>query len=186
MTDLLKVAIFNKKGGVGKTPLSYLIAKELGLKIITNDDNVINENMVSFQEKLDLTGEGSVVVDMGGWIDDNTADILEECDVVLVPFNNKPNSIKRTKNLTEELKELGIEYNLVFTQYSHDKEIDLMQLEFDNNVKYFLRNTKMLDIMIEKDMNIDECLSNPIYYNWFKNHAKQLKEFVADFKGLQR
>jgi cellulose biosynthesis protein BcsQ len=177
----MKIAFFNKKGGVGKTPLSYLVAKELGFKIVTNDDNVISEELVTYQEKIDLRGIDNVVVDLGGWIDDNTADVLEACDIVFIPFNSKPNSIKRTKNLIEELETLGINYNLIFTQYTSDKEVELMKSMFDN-LEYCLHNTKMLDIMIKENLSIEECLNNQIYYNWFKNHALQLQHLVNDLK----
>lgn len=178
----MKICLFNKKGGVGKTPLSFLIAKELGYKIITNDDNVINENMVIYQEKIDIQDREDIVIDLGGWIEDNTADILEACDIVFVPFNSKPNSIQRTKNLVKELEELNINYNLIFTQYTSDRELNSIKDEFEN-LDYYLHNTKMLDIMIREDITIDECLENTTYNNWFKNHAIQLKQLVNDLKG---
>jgi len=181
----MKIAIFNKKGGVGKTPLSYLIAKELGLKILTNDDNVISEELVTYQDKIDTYGHDNIVIDMGGWIDDNTLDILQESDIVLIPFNSEPNSIKRTKNLTKELDTLEIDYNLIFTQYTSDREIKRMKEEFEGiEVDYLLHNTKMLNIMIDEDLNIDECLSNPTYYNWFKNHAQAMKQLINDLKEV--
>lgn len=101
---------------------------------------------------------------------------------MFVPFNSKPNSIQRTKNLVKELEELNINYNLIFTQYTSDRELNSIKDEFEN-LDYYLHNTKMLDIMIREDITIDECLENTTYNNWFKNHAIQLKQLVNDLKG---
>jgi cellulose biosynthesis protein BcsQ len=177
----MKIAIFNKKGGVGKTPISFLLAKELGYHILTNDDNVISKEMVTYQDKIDMHGYDNIVIDMGGWIDDNTLDILQECDIVLIPFNSKPNSIKRTKNLMNELDTFGIGYNLIFTQYTSEREIDYIKEEI-GEVDYLLHNTKMLDIMIKENLTIKECLDNSTYNNWFKNHAVAMQQLVDDLK----
>ena len=40
------ITVYNTKGGVGKSPISALIGKELDYKIITNDDSV-NEDYLS-------------------------------------------------------------------------------------------------------------------------------------------
>ena len=48
------ITVYNTKGGVGKSPISALIAKELDYKILTNDDSINEDfisNIVEFQEK---------------------------------------------------------------------------------------------------------------------------------------
>lgn len=90
----MKIAVFNLKGGVGKTAISLNLSLETGYGVITNEtfspieyaipeDNLHKVAMgASFPT---LHPGADVIYDLGGWIDDRIGEILESCDVVLVP-----------------------------------------------------------------------------------------------------
>lgn len=184
------ITVYNTKGGVGKSPISALIAKEMDYKILTNDDS-INEDFLSdiveFQEKVNIKGRDNIVIDLGGWIDDNTIQILKSSDVVLVPFNSKPNAVKRTIGLINDLKQLGINYNLIFTMYEttqeFEKTIEKFKLE-DIEVDYKFPKTKLLDTLIEKNLKLSDIKKDKSLNNWYKNHLAIFKELIFDLKGL--
>ena len=184
------ITVYNTKGGVGKSPISALIGKELDYKIITNDDSVNEDylsDIVEYQEKINIKDRNNVVVDLGGWIDTDTINILKASDVVLVPFNSKPNSIKRTISLISDLKELGINYNLIFTMYEtvqeFDKTLEKFKLE-DIEVDYKFPKTKLLDTLIEKNLRLSDIKKDKTLNNWYKNHLTIFKELIFDLKGL--
>ena len=184
------ITVFNPKGGVGKSPISALIGKELDYKILTNDDSVNEDYMsgiVEYQEKIDIKNRDNIVIDLGGWIDDNTIKILKARDVVLVPFNSKPNAVKRTIGLINDLKQLGINYNLIFTMYEttqeFDKTIEKFKLE-DIEVDYKFPKTKLLDTLIEKNLKLSDIKRDKTLNNWYKNHLTIFKELIFDLKGL--
>jgi cellulose biosynthesis protein BcsQ len=181
------IGIYNKKGGVGKSPLSYLISVSLSYEILTNDDSdLVDKPFTTYQDKIDIGDRKDVVIDMGGWVDDNTADILKACDVVLVPFDTKSNSFKRTKNLIKELEELGVDYNLIYTQFENERDIRRMRAEFkDYEVDYLLPKTKMLDIMIKNDLTLKECLKDPTYKSYFKDSSLPFKELIYDLSNIE-
>ena len=184
------ITVYNTKGGVGKSPISALIAKEMDYKILTNDDS-INEDFLSdiveYQEKIDIKYRDNIVVDLGGWIDDNTIQILKASDIVLIPFNSKPNSVKRTIALINDLKQLGINYNLIFTMYEaileFDRTIEKFKLE-DIEVDYKFPKTKLLDTLIEKNLKLSDIKKDKSLNNWYKNHITIFKELIFDLKGL--
>ena len=63
------ITVYNTKGGVGKSPISALIAKELDYKILTNNDSINEDfisNIVEFQEKINIKGRDNIVIDLGG------------------------------------------------------------------------------------------------------------------------
>lgn len=184
------ITVYSPKGGVGKSPISALIAKELDYKILTNDDS-INEDylseLVEFQEKINIKGRDNIVIDLGGWIDANTLSILKASDVVLVPFNSKPNAIKRTIALINDLKKVGIDYNLIFTMYEtpleFEKTIEKFKLE-DIEVDYKFPKTKLLDTLIEKNLKLCDIKKDKTLNNWYKNHLAIFKELIFDLKGI--
>ena len=184
------ITVYNTKGGVGKSPISALIAKELDYKILTTDDSINEDfisNIVEFQEKINIKGRDNIVIDLGGWIDDNTIQILKSSDVVLIPFNSKPNSVKRTIGLINDLKELEISYNLIFTMYESvqefDKTIEKFKLE-NIEVDYKFPKTKLLDTLIEKNLKLCDIKKNKVLNNWYKNHLAIFKELIFDLQGL--
>ena len=159
-------------------------------KILTNDDS-INEDFLSdiveFQEKVNIKGRDNIVIDLGGWIDDNTIQILKSSDVVLVPFNSKPNAVKRTIGLINDLKQLGINYNLIFTMYEtileFDKTIEKFKLE-NIEVDYKFPKTKLLDTLIEKNLKLSDIKKDKSLNNGYKNHITIFKELIFDLKRI--
>lgn len=184
------ITVFNPKGGVGKSPISALIAKELDYKILTNDDSTNEDyllDIVEYQDKINIHNRDNIVIDLGGWIDDNTIQILKSSDVVLIPFNSKPNAVKRTIALISDLKELGISYNLIFTMFESTQEFDKTMEKFKGEnieVDYKFPKTKLLDILIEKNLKLSDIKKDKILNNWFKNHLTIFKELIFDLKGL--
>lgn len=184
------ITVFNPKGGVGKSPISALISKELDYKILTNDDSVNEEYLadkVEYQDKINIHNRDNIVIDLGGWIDDNTIQILKSSDVVLVPFNSKPNAVKRTIALINDLKELGISYNLIFTMYESSQEFEktMEKFKIENiEVDYKFPKTKLLDTLIEKKLKLSDIKKDKTLNNWYKNHLSIFKELIFDLKGL--
>lgn len=184
------ITVFNPKGGVGKSPISALIAKELDYKIITNDDSTNEDylpNIVEYQDNINIKGRDNIVVDLGGWMDKKTLDLLKVSDVVLIPFNSKPNAIKRTILLIEELKNSNVSYNLIFTMYESIQEFDktMEKFKLENiEVDYKFPKTKLLDVLIEKNLKLSDIKKDKTLNNWFKNHIAIFKELIFDLKGL--
>lgn len=185
----MKITVYNPKGGVGKSPISALIAKELDYKILTNDDSTNEDylDIVEFQETINIKNRDNIVIDLGGWIDPNTLEILKSSDVVLVPFNSKPNAVKRTIALIKDLDSIGVDYNLIFTMYEtpgeFEKTIEKFKLE-NIEVDYKFPKTKLLDTLIEKNLKLTDIKKDKTLYNWYKNHLTIFKELIFDLKGL--
>ena len=101
------ITFFNKKGGTGKTSLSYSVAKDLDYPLLSNDDSVIEEiypNKAKILDELELI-EHNVVYDLGGFIDKGIKEIFKASNIIVVPTTLDINSIKRTLNTVVEIKE---------------------------------------------------------------------------------
>ena len=86
-----------------------------------------------------------------------------------------------------DVKDLGIDYNLIFTMYEttqeFDKTIEKFKLE-DIEVDYKFPKTKLLDTLIEKNLKLSDIKRDKTLNNWYKNHLTIFKELIFDLKGL--
>jgi len=83
----MKIAVFNKKGGVGKTSLSFSIAKDLDYFLISNDDSTIE---IAYPNRAKIMREPKLidncVYDFGGFVDLNILEVLNKTDLIIIPL----------------------------------------------------------------------------------------------------
>jgi len=101
----MKIAVFNKKGGVGKTSLSFSIAKDLDYFLISNDDSTIE---IAYPNRAKIMREPKLidncVYDFGGFVDLNILEILNKTDLIIIPLNYDLNSFKKTISTLKEIE----------------------------------------------------------------------------------
>ena len=139
------ISVINKKGGVGKTPLSVGLAIDLGYYLITNDDSVVedimpNPDMVMIQREPSLVKD--TVYDFGGFVSDSMLHIIENSDIILVPCDSKIDSKKRTVKTILEIEKYNTNIYIVATDYKKDKELE----ELKADLKEVLPNTPILEL----------------------------------------
>lgn len=150
------VSVINKKGGVGKTPLSVSLAIDLGFYLITNDDSVVEDvfpdkDMVMIQKEPTLVDE--CVYDFGGFVSDSMLHIIEKSDIILVPCDKKIDSKKRTVKTIQEISKFNKNIFIVATDYKNDKELkdikdDLLEV-LPNTLILELKHTALYDKVVE-------------------------------------
>jgi len=117
------ITFFNKKGGTGKTSLSFSIAKDLDYPLLSNDDSVIEEIYPNKAKILDVLQviEHDVVYDLGGFINKGVIDVFKASSMVVVPTTLDINSIKRTINTVMEVNEYCKNIIIVINRTKKDK-----------------------------------------------------------------
>jgi cellulose biosynthesis protein BcsQ len=79
------ISVMNLKGGVGKSSISYNIAKYFNLKMITNDKYSAINNIKQLINISSVNVEDNSLYDFGGFDDKSINTIIAKSDVIVIP-----------------------------------------------------------------------------------------------------
>ncbi|MDD5717873.1 MAG: ParA family protein [Sulfuricurvum sp.] len=184
------LSVINKKGGVGKTPISFSLAKDLGFYLQSNDNSVIESiypDMAKITEHPALLD--NCVYDFGGFVDAGVLKIIKESDAVLIPCSTDYNSIIRTVETIDEIQPYAKMIIVLVTKT--EKEGDFSSVEnavskhFDEIQFFELRLSKAFKNAIETGLSLTELyhetpLSKSAYKTIYNQYLNVLKLFKND------
>lgn len=186
------VSIFNKKGGVGKTPISVSLAKDLECYLLSNDDSVIEDvlpDQAKILEKMQLVE--NCIYDFGGFVDAGVIDIIKHSDLVIVPCFNDIDALKRTIKTIGEIEAITKKILVVATRT--EKEDDLENIKTTVK-KYFpkidvleLKKSRIFSTVVETGMSVSEIVNdNPLARFTYRNIAGQYNDLLKYVKGVSK
>ena len=123
----MKITIYNKKGGAGKTPIATNIALTLGYAIASNEHNDLadifpSESVIEInheQEFPDFPPQVDVVFDLGGVLSETSYSVLsavKQSDLVIIPVFFDKKSIKKGIETYNEVKQFNKNIIVVVTR----------------------------------------------------------------------
>lgn len=179
------ISIINKKGGVGKTSFGFSIAKDLELYLQSNDASIIesiypNMSKISAQPKL----IDNCVYDFGGFVSAGVLDIAAKSNFIIVPCTALYNSILRTSETINELKEVNKNIIVLITDYTSDEDKEQVENALKSsfkNLKYFyFKRSKILENSMRlggsfKELGEASPLLKVAYRNFLGEYDRLLK-----------
>lgn len=183
----MNITVFNKKGGTGKTSLSFNLAKDKNFFLLSNDDSVIEDiypEKSKILETLTIPNGGNIVFDLGGYIDKGIVNVFKESDIVIIPTTLDINSIKRTINTVIEInpycKDIIIVINRVKKQTLDKYKQSIEALKGLGKEIFYINESEGMVNSIHLGKTITELhnhnkLSKSQYKNIYKQYNKLLE-----------
>lgn len=128
----MKIAITNKKGGVGKSTIAKALALEFNTGIITNEPGTNYQAGFDENNVIEISDEETfpempisldIIYDLGGGLDQRLTQLLPQLDVVIVPlkFAGSMNDWEKTVQWIEEIKKYNTNIIFVLTDTINEK-----------------------------------------------------------------
>ena len=183
------LSVINKKGGVGKTPISFSLAKDLGYYLQSNDNSVI-ESIYPDMAKISSNPEiiENCIYDFGGFVTSGVLPILKASSAILIPTSNDYNSILRTVETIEEIQPLNENLFIIVTKTEKESDFETVKnalsQHFDNLQFFELRLSKAFKNSIETGLSLTELYhETPLSKCAYKTVYQQYKTILELFKG---
>ena len=184
----MNLAVLQLKGGVGKTPLSFSLAKDLGLNWQSNDDSVVPQ----FYKKGKILDRCEIapdtIYDFGGFASAGVFDILKHCDFIIVPITPNPNAIKRAASTISQIKPLGRRILGIVTDVSSQKEFDETISEIKNakivcNKFFVLKSSRAFENAITMGKSFTELYDeSPLSKRQYRSFIEMYNKIIDYIK----
>lgn len=187
------ISVINKKGGVGKTPISFSLAKDLNFYLQSNDNSVIESiypEMAKISPAPNLIDD--CVYDFGGFVDTGIIDIIKASDAILIPCSIDYNSIVRTVETIEEIQQYNSNIIIIVTKTEKPTDFDSVKdaiaQHFDDLSFFELRLSKAFRNSIETGLSVTELyhespLTRSAYKTVYGQYLTLLELFNNATKG---
>ena len=194
MAEETIITFFNKKGGTGKTSLSFNLAKDLDYFLLSNDDSVIEKvypEKSKIMEELEVVRGANIIYDLGGFIEKETIEVFKVSDLIIVPTTLDINSIQRTINTVIELNEYNDNIVIVVNRIQKAKankyKNSLEALaKLDKEILLIRESEAFINSMYKGETVIEQYKSSPLLRNAYKgiveDYMKLLKT-IQEVKG---
>ena len=182
----MRITVWSKKGGVGKTSLAYNIARDLDYFLISNDESIIE---IAYPDKTRIMEQPKIidncVYDLGGFVDEGIKDILNNSDLIIVPILNDLNSFKKTL-LT--LQELDLRKTIIVANKATREDFKEIEEFFKKkNLRVFeIPESRIFKKSFAEKKSINEIVNksklNKYTYRNISKKYNELLNFINNFK----
>lgn len=197
-----KIAIYNEKGRVGKTPLSLEIALRLGYNYATNQNRPREDikAIIPTGEFLqvgpseafpNLDDDFPVVFDLAGELvgyEKSIVSALEQVDLIIVPVVNEPDAIMGTAYAITEIMTLDTitaKFVVVANMLKKSEEVEgvkaqLLPLIGVDIPVVPIRYSRAFDRILAEGMSIQNLVERGGLYAWsFRNVVREVDHLMS-------
>ena len=190
----MKIAVFNLKGGQGKSSIALNLALSLKFDVISNDkitklEKILPEDNFMKIEKdqdfPDIIENLNVIYDLGGWIDNRAIKPIKEADLVIIPMINTEMNNEVSINSINQVKQFNDNIMIIVNR---SKKNDFEYMKNDVIKTYFpnddfpifeIMDTTAFEQMLKRKMPIQEIVEvEPLLKYNYRKVNKQFNEII--------
>lgn len=190
--SLMKVCVYNSKGGAGKTPIATNIVLDREYALATNEYFHVFDGFIPDDRLMAVNGAEEfpeiprgidIVFDLAGSISENSASIIsavKQCDLVIVPIFNEVKSLRAGIGTIREVERFTDSIVVVATKLNKSRKDRLegdwkqcadfrniqaqLQASLDFTIDILpLKQSKVFDDIFEFEQSIQQIMdSNPL------------------------
>lgn len=178
------ISLLNFKGGVGKTPFAFSIAKDLKLDLVSNDyssiENIYDRATITHEPQL----KDNCVYDFGGFLAENITNILAKSDFIIVPCKPSNDCILQTFKTLDDLKSITKLEKIIIlnTDFTSDKEKKVVKSALEQKypgLRYFdFKHSTILKNAMDYGASFKELLKTFASYKNFLKEYKNLLKYI--------
>ena len=183
------ISVIQKKGGVGKTPLAFSLAKDFGLKYRSNDISLVPQFFPGAKIEKQCSFVENCVYDFGGFVSADVIDIAKKSDYIFVPMTPNPNSIFRGMETIQEIRQIltaETKLAIVLTDITNQGELDDMaeqirkfQIDLSRIEFFVLKKSKIFQNAILCGMSFSELANeNALAKNQYRSFFEQYEKIL--------
>lgn len=182
------ISVINTKGGVGKTPIAFSLAKDLDLNLQSNDKSLI-ETLYPGKAKIVTKPvlEENTVYDFGGFVDAGVVSVLRASNAIIIPCSVDYNSILNTISTIEEIQAYNGTIIVIITKTEKEDDfhsvMSVISDKFDGLEFFELRQSKIFRNSMETGGSVTELYNeNPLSKSAYKTVFQQYNTVLNLFK----
>ena len=183
----MRITVWSKKGGVGKTSLAYNIARDLNYFLLSNDDSIIE---IAYPDKSKIMKQPRIidncVYDLGGFVDNNIKNILNESYLIIIPILNDLNSFKKTL-LT--LEDIDIKKTIIVANKATKEDFKEIEDFFKKkNLRVFeIPESRIFKKSFSEKNSINEIVNKSKFNKYtYRNISKKYNELLNFIKSFHK
>lgn len=184
----MKLAVISKKGGVGKTPFAFSIAKDLNMYLQSNDNSAITQ-IYKDKAKINKIVDDidNCVYDFGGFSANGVINIVKSCKYCIIPIVPSSNAIIKTFETINELKDYNNNIIILATNYRNDKEKEFLQSNIDSYFNFYPIFFFKISAIILNSMHYGASFTelykeNPLTQNSYKIFYEEYEKLLDKIK----